>query len=70
MALSLFAVIEGYLDKLDVSIVGDFEKALHDFASSNNAELLEKINKTGDYSDEIAAELKAVCDAFKEKGTF
>ena len=70
MALSLFAVNEGYLDVVDVSKTSDYEAALHDFAKSNAHELLEKINQTGDYNDEIEASLKQICDDFAEKGAY
>ena len=70
MGLSLYAVNEGYLDSLDVTKVGDYEAALHDFARTNHADLMDRINSTGDYSDEIAAELKTCCDGFAEKGAY
>ena len=70
MALSLYAANEGYLDGVDVAKIGDFEAALHDFAHSNSAELIKQINDTGDYSDEIQAGLKAICDGFAEKGAY
>jgi F-type H+-transporting ATPase subunit alpha len=70
MALSLFAVNEGYLDGVAVDKVIDFEIALHEFARSNHADLLDSINDSGDYNDEIAASLKAVCDGFAEKGAY
>jgi F-type H+-transporting ATPase subunit alpha len=70
MALSLYAVNEGYLDEVDVAKIGDFEEALYDYAASNDGDLLDKINDSGDYGDEIQAGLKAVCDGFKEKGAY
>ena len=70
MALSLYAVNEGYLDEVDVARVVDYEAALHDFARSNHGDVLENINASGDYNDEIAASLKAVCDGFGEKGAY
>ena len=70
MALSLYAVNEGYLDDLEVDRVGDYETALHDFARSNSQNLLDQINETGDFNDEIDAGLKAICDSFAEKGAF
>ena len=70
MGLSLYAVNEGFLDKVPVSKVGDFERALHDYARANNKGLLDKINTTGDYSDEIAGELNGVCKGFAEKGAY
>ncbi len=70
MALSLYAVNEGYLDKIDVDHVVDYESELHDFAKSNYAADLDRINETGDYNDEIEASLKTICDAFAEKGAY
>jgi F-type H+-transporting ATPase subunit alpha len=70
MALSLYAVNEGYLDKVPVEKIVDFEVALHDYARSNNQDVLDNINETGDYNDDIAASLKAICDGFAEKGAY
>ncbi|HET6628559.1 MAG TPA: F0F1 ATP synthase subunit alpha [Woeseiaceae bacterium] len=70
MGLSLFAVNEGYLDKVDVAKVTDYEAALHDFAHANHQALLDRINESGDYSDEIKAGLTEVCDAFAKTGAY
>ena len=70
MGLSLYAVNEGYLDNVDVDKVGAYEAALHDYAHANNQALLDSINESGDYNDEIAADLKAVCESFAEKGAY
>ncbi|MEX2126433.1 MAG: F0F1 ATP synthase subunit alpha [Woeseia sp.] len=70
MGLSLYAVNGGYLDKVEVAKVTDFEAALHDYARGNHKDLLDKINESGDYSDVIQAGLKMVCDAFAEKGAY
>jgi F-type H+-transporting ATPase subunit alpha len=70
MALSLYAVNEGYLDKVPVEKVVDYEAALHDFAHANNQADLDAINESGDYNDDIAAQLKSICDGFAEKGAY
>ena len=70
MALSLYAANEGYLDGVEVAKVGDYEEALHDFARSNHQDLLDQVNESGDYNDEIEAGLKAVCEGFAEKGAY
>jgi F-type H+-transporting ATPase subunit alpha len=70
MALSLYAVNEGYLDEVDVAKIVDYEIALHDFARSNNQDTLDAINESGDYSDDIAVSLKGICDSFAEKGAY
>ena len=70
MALSLFAVNEGYLDDVEVAKISDYESALHDYARSNESELLENINKTGDYDDDIEAAMKKICDDFAKNGSY
>jgi F-type H+-transporting ATPase subunit alpha len=70
MALSLYAVNEGYLDEVPVDKVVDYETELHDFARSNSQDVLDTINESGDYNDEIEAKLKSICGAFAEKGAY
>ena len=70
MALSLFSVNEGYLDDVEVAKISDYESALHDYARSNEGELLENINKTGDYDDDIEAAMKKICDDFAKNGSY
>ena len=70
MALSLFAVNEGYLDDVEVVKISDYESALHDYARSNEGELLENINKTGDYNDDLEASMKKICNDFAKNGSY
>ena len=70
MALSLFAVNNGFIDKVAVNKVVDYEAALHDFARANHADVLASINKSGDYNDSVAASLTGICKAFAEKGAY
>ena len=64
-AVSLFAATQGYLDDVPVDKIQDFEAALQDFVKSEYADLLDEINRTGDYNDEIAARLKEAVEKFK-----
>ncbi len=64
MAMSLFAANEGYLDTVDVNSVLAFEAALHAFMKSQHAGLMDKINVTGDFSDEIRDGMKNALDSF------
>jgi F-type H+-transporting ATPase subunit alpha len=70
MALSLFAANEGYLDDVEVNKVVDFEAALQNFMRSERADLLQKINETGDYSEEIEAGLHEAVKTFKAAHTW
>ncbi|MFP4079894.1 MAG: F0F1 ATP synthase subunit alpha [Ectothiorhodospira sp.] len=65
MAFSLYAAEEGYLDDVEVKKVEDFEAALHDYLRSSQRELLDKINETGDFGDDIKSGMKAALDDFK-----
>ena len=70
MAVSLFAVDRGYVDDVEVGKVVAFEKAMHDFMRSQHAELLEQINRSGAYDDEIEAGLARAIEDFKAKGSW
>ena len=70
MAISLFAANEGFLDDVGIEKVVDFEAALHAYVKANNVDLLQKINDTGDYNDDIAAEMKAAIEKFKSSSTW
>jgi len=70
MAISLYAVNEGFLDDVPVDKIVAFETGLHAHVKANAPALIEKINGTGDYDDGIAAELKAAVEAFKATGTY
>jgi len=70
MAVSLFAVNEGFIDKVEISKVGAFEKALHAHMDSAHSELMKRINETGDLNDEITAELKKGVGDFVSTGTW
>jgi F-type H+-transporting ATPase subunit alpha len=70
MAVSLFAVNQGYLDDVDVAKVVDFEHALQSYMKSAQAELVQKIDSTGDYNEEIEQALHAAVKDFKSNNTY
>ncbi len=70
MAVSLYAVDKGYIDDVNVNKVVAFEKAMHDFMHSQHKDLLDKINSSGDYNDEIETSLTKAIEDFKAKGTW
>jgi len=70
MAVSLFAVNEGFIDKVEIAKIGDFERALHAHMDSAHPELMKKINETGDWNDELAAEMKKGVSDFVSTGTW
>jgi F-type H+-transporting ATPase subunit alpha len=70
MGVSLYAVSEGFLDKVELKKIGDFERALHAYMNSSHGELMKRINETGDYNDEVAGELKAAVQEFVNTGSW
>lgn len=70
MALSIFAVNEGYLNDVPVNKVLAFEAALHAFFNSECKALMDNINATANYDGKIEAELRAGIDKFKATQTW
>jgi len=70
MAISLFAANEGYLDDVDVNKIVKFEIAMHAHVREKNGDLLDQINASGDYNDEIVAAMKAAVEDFKKTGAY
>ena len=65
MALTLFAVNEGFLDDIAVAKVRAFEDGLQAYMRQQHQALLEKINATPEYSDAVATELREAVKTFK-----
>ena len=70
MATSLYAGNSGALDDLEVNQVVAFEGALLAYMNASQADLMETINSTGDYNDEIEAQIKAAIADFKANHTW
>ncbi|MCZ6668403.1 MAG: F0F1 ATP synthase subunit alpha, partial [Gammaproteobacteria bacterium] len=70
MGISLYAANEGYLDDVDIKKVVAFEEAMLAHIKSKNTDLLDSINATGDYNDEIAGQIAAAIEDFKANGVY
>ena len=70
MALSIFAVNNGYMDKTDIKKVGAFEAGLQAFAKTNYKQALDAINASPVLSPENEAALKKICEEFATTGTY
>jgi F-type H+-transporting ATPase subunit alpha len=70
MGISLYAANEGYLDDVDIKKVVTFEEAMLSHIKSKNSDLLDSINATGDYNDEIAGQIAAAIEDFKANGVY
>ncbi len=70
MALSIYAVNNGYMDKVDLKKVVAFEAALQGFAHTNYGAMLDEINRTPKLSKENEAALKKCIEDFVATGTY
>lgn len=70
MAVSLFAAEKGFLKDIDLKKVLDFESALHSYMSSEKKELMDSINQSGNYNDDIESQLKEAIEKFKATQTW
>ena len=70
MALSIYAVNEGYLDDVVQAKIIPFESGLHAHFANTRGELMETITETGDWNDEIESEFKAGIEEFKATGSY
>jgi F-type H+-transporting ATPase subunit alpha len=70
IAVSLFAANEGYLDDVAVNKVRDFEDAMQGYLKAEHGALMDKINVSGDYNDEIQAALREALNTFKATHTW
>ena len=70
IAVSLYAVENGFLDDVDLEKIGDFEAALHNFMHSERKELMAEIQEKAEYTDEVAAALKDSLEEFKNNHTW
>ena len=66
MAVSLYAVDRGYLDDVEIEKVGAFEEALQGHMHSSQPDLMKRIDDSGDFDDDIDAQLKAAVEDFKQ----
>jgi F-type H+-transporting ATPase subunit alpha len=70
MGVSLFAANEGFLDDVDVEKIVSFEAAMHAHFRSNHQELLDQVEQTGDWNENIEAAFTKGLEAFKANGTW
>jgi F-type H+-transporting ATPase subunit alpha len=70
MAMTLFAVNNGYYDDIDVGRAQAFERALRDHLRSEQSALVERIESSKDLSKDDEATLNTVIQAFKKTGSY
>ena len=70
MALTLFAVNNNYMDDVDVTKAGAFERALRDHIAQKHKALTEAIENDRDLSSDNEAKLRTAIEEFKKTGAY
>jgi F-type H+-transporting ATPase subunit alpha len=61
----MYALVNGFLDDVELPKVQAFEAAFHSYMNSNHPDLLAKIADTGDLDQDAEASLGSAIEAFK-----
>ena len=69
-ALSIYAVNNGYMDKVDRKRIVEFEDALQAFAKTKYGDFLKQVNEKPELSKDVEAGYKKICDDFASTGAF
>jgi F-type H+-transporting ATPase subunit alpha len=70
MALTLFAVNNGYFDDVEVKKALSAERAMRDYVKGKYADLVERIESTKDLSKDDEAKLHDAIKDFKQNGSY
>jgi len=58
------------MDDVAINKIGAFEAALHAHFANTAGSMMDKINATGDWNDELEAGFKSGIEEFKATGTW
>jgi len=70
MALSIYAVNGGYMDKVDRKKIVAYEEALQSFAKTSHAAFLKQVNDKPELTKEVEAGYKKICEDFLATGAY
>ena len=60
----IYAGVNGYLDKVEIEKINEFEKGLMDYLSTNNQKTLDSISTTGKLDDDTETDLKTALENY------
>lgn len=69
-AAVIYASNEGYLADVPVNKIGDFEEAYLRYLRNDHAALMQEIDETANYNDDIEGRLKAAVESFKASHSY
>ncbi len=64
--LIFYALINGYLDDIEVKNIKEFEKGLYDFAENNASDILTEIKKKAELDKDMEKKIKKTIENYKE----
>lgn len=70
MGVVLYAANEGYLKSIPLNKISDFEAALLSYMNSEHGELMQAVNESGQWNDDIEANFKAALDKFASSQSY
>ena len=69
-SLSIYAVDKGYMDDVAINKIGAFEDGLLAHFANTRGELMQKIDASGDWNDELESAFKQGIEEFKTTGSW
>ncbi|QIW15132.1 F0F1 ATP synthase subunit alpha [Pasteurellaceae bacterium RH1A] len=70
LGLVLFAAEFGYLDDVELERIGSFEAGLLEYAASQHGDFMKDLSASGNYNDDIKAQLTAIVEGFKKNSSW
>jgi F-type H+-transporting ATPase subunit alpha len=65
--MSIFAGTRGYLDKVPINQVQEWERQFLDFVHRHHSEFVNQLTEGRDLTDELQAKLRSLIDEFNKK---
>jgi len=66
--IAVFSGVRGFLDKVQLSEIKNFEKQVYEEVKSSSPEIIDSINNTGKLDEEIEKKLTSIIEQFQKKG--
>jgi len=67
--IAVFSGVRGFLDKVELSKIKNFERQMYEEVKSSNPEIIDSINNTGKLDEEIEKKLISTIEQFQKKGS-
>ena len=65
--IAVFSGVRGFLDKVELSKIKNFERQMYEEVKSSNPEIIDSINNTGKLDEEIEKKLTSIIEQFQKK---